>query len=113
MRRSHVYLIAAIVSVASLGGVVTYLIAAAPAHAGATMEGFTIKQVRFDESMGGQKPSPQIPKSWRFVGVSNGEKQNGNTLWFQDGDGNIYAIAGFTSNAQFTLLPNVHKLEAK
>jgi hypothetical protein len=30
--------------------------------------------------MGDKKPAPQIPSSWRFVGVSKGEKTKSNNL---------------------------------
>lgn len=55
------------------------------------------KEIRFDESMRAKLPTPTIPKSWRFVGVSNGFSANSNTLWFQDESGNIYLAQGFHS----------------
>jgi hypothetical protein len=76
-------------------------------------EGFTIKEVRFDESMGKAKPTPRIPSTWRFVGVSNGEKRNSNNLWFQDREGNIYLVQGFTSDREFVLIEDVEKISGK
>ena len=74
--------------------------------------GFTeIRQIRFDESEGQQKPTPQIPKNWRFVGVANGELQNNNTLWFQDSDGTIFMINGFSTGGKFILKPFMQRLE--
>lgn len=64
---------------------------------------FTVLEIRFDESLGNKRPTPVIPKGWKFVGVSNGEKINSNNLWFQDQTGNIYVVRGFTSGRQFIL----------
>lgn len=58
--------------------------------------------IRFDESMGTERPTPHIPKAWRFVGVSNGAKQNSNNLWFQDPSGNIYLIQGFNTAERYS-----------
>lgn len=63
-----------------------------------TQNGFQAPtEIRFDESMGGKRPIPHIPRSWRFIGVSNGAKINANNLWFQDSSGNIFLIQGFNS----------------
>jgi len=75
-----------------------------------SLGGFVIREIRFDESMGGGKPTPKIPKSWRLVGVSNGENMNCNNLWFQDTDGNIYLVQGFVSNGKFILQESVGKI---
>src|SRR4030095_13719591 len=65
-----------------------------------SLAGFTVGEVRFDESMGEKKPTPTLPSAWRFIGVSNGEKRNSNNLWFQDKDGSIYLVQGFTTGQQ-------------
>ena len=78
--------------------------------ADSTLAGFNVSEIRFDESMGDKKPLPVIPKGWRFIGVSNGEKMNSNNLWFQDQVGNIYLVQGFTSGNEFTLRPEIGKL---
>jgi len=64
------------------------------------LQGFSIREVRFDESVSGEgsRPLPIIPRSWRFVGVSNGAETNANILWFQDRDGQIYGVSGFTAS---------------
>jgi hypothetical protein len=72
--------------------------------------GFTMGTIQFDETMGDKKPTPQIPSSWRFVGVSNGEKANSNNLWFQDDDGTIYSVQGFTTHRDFILQKYIQKL---
>jgi hypothetical protein len=77
------------------------------------LAGFTIKQVRFDESMGTKKPTPQIPKSWRFIAVSNGQGTNSNNVWFQDEDGTIYIVRGFSDGDDFILRQSLQKLEVK
>jgi hypothetical protein len=103
----------------SLGGMIFVAIMAAGFAEQLTaeetlLEGFFItKEIRFDESIGERKPTPQIPKSWQFVGVSNGEKINSNNLWFQDKDGNIYLIQGFNSYGQFIVREGIQKLKAK
>lgn len=74
------------------------------------LAGFSVNEIRFDESMGDKKPIPIIPKGWRFVGVSNGEKSNSNNLWFQDQAGNIYLVQGFTSGSEFILLSPIGKI---
>jgi hypothetical protein len=68
-----------------------------------------VRVILFDES-GGQQP-PQIPKSWRFVGVGNGEKTNETSLWFQDNNGTIYAVTGFHENWHFIMHPYVYRME--
>jgi hypothetical protein len=69
------------------------------------------REIHFD----GQKdrPAPTIPKSWKFIGVSSGEKPNSNNLWFQDSAGSIYMIRGFTSSGEFVLQPGLHALRVK
>ena len=78
-------------------------------------EGFykDIAEIRFDESLGTKKTAPVIPKSWRFVGVSNGQKVNSNHLWFQDAAGNIYLVKGFADSDSFTLYEQIQVLRAK
>lgn len=40
--------------------------------------------------------SAAIPKSWRLVAVSNGDKLNANNLWFEDrDDGSLYLVQVF------------------
>jgi hypothetical protein len=77
-----------------------------------SLAGFRVAEIRSDESMGGKKPTPTIPSTWRFIGVSNGEKGNSNNLWFQDKDGSIYRVQGFTTETEFILLENIQKLNA-
>ncbi len=75
------------------------------------------KEIRFDESMKTALPTPTIPKSWRFVGVSNGISANSNTLWFQDELGNIYLAQGFHSpdagETKFIIDERIQILRAK
>ena len=63
--------------------------------------GAVTSEIRFDESMGSMRPLPVVPKDWRFVGVSNGEKGNVNNLWFEGRDGHIYMVQGFTTSGRF------------
>lgn len=80
-----------------------------------TANGFReAKEIRFDESMGGTKPTPHIPKQWRIIGVSNGGSPNANNLWFQDSSGNIYLLQGFTSrDRDFVIDPTVQILRVQ
>lgn len=56
-----------------------------------------IEDIRFDESMGTKKPTPRIPKSWKFVSATKGFKENSNNLYFQDAAGNVYLVVVFES----------------
>ena len=75
------------------------------------LKGFTIFDAIGTESK--SDPEIAIPKRWKFIGVSNGEKSNSNNLWFQDTDGSIYMIDGYTKYNQFIIKKVVHKLNAK
>jgi hypothetical protein len=92
--------------------VTVFLDRKARAEQQSSLAGFTIGKIRFDESMGEKKPTPAIPNGWRFIGVSNGEKSNSNNLWFQDKDGSIYVVQGFTTGRQFILREDIQKLSA-
>lgn len=74
------------------------------------LAGFVITEIRFDESTGEKKPTPILSNGWRFIGVSNGEKENSNNLWFQDKDGSIYLLEGFTTYGKFIVRENIQKL---
>src|SRR5690349_1328721 len=105
-----------VVCVLGAGGAILWL---TPQHASAqaadqpTLQGFSIDEIRFDESVGGKRVAPAIPKDWKFIAVSNGEKMNCNNLWFQDGAGNIYMLQGFTSYGKFIVAPKIQKLAVK
>jgi hypothetical protein len=77
------------------------------------LEEFTaIKGIRFKDAKGITNP-PSIPKSWKLISVSSGEKSNSNNLWFQDADGSVYLLQGFTSGNKFFIHENVYKIPAK
>ena len=63
--------------------------------------------------LGPKKPTPAVPKAWRFVGVSNGQKSNSNNLWFQDATGNIFLIQGFSTSDEFVLNEQIQVLRVK
>ena len=76
-------------------------------------EEFTsVEAVKFREAKGTSTPL-SIPKSWKLISVSNGEKTNFNNLWFQDSNGSIYLLQGFTSQNKFFIHENVYKIPAK
>jgi hypothetical protein len=75
---------------------------------------FTVHEIRFDESGGGPPgPTPTVPKSWQFVGVSNGEKMNSNNLWFRDTSGRIIMLQGFTDAGKFIIDTKASVLETE
>lgn len=55
---------------------------------------------------------PAIPKTWRLISVSPGEKSNSSNLWFQDTDGAIFLLQGFTSQNKFVIHEHVYKIPA-
>jgi len=77
------------------------------------LEEFTaIEGIKFKDALGTSNP-PSIPKSWKLISVSNGEKSNSNNLWFQDMDGSVYLLQGFTSRNKFYIHEHVYKIPAK
>jgi len=56
---------------------------------------------------------PAIPKSWKLISVSNGEKSNSSNLWFQDPNGSVYLLQGFTLQNKFILNENMYRIPAK
>ncbi|WP_135230542.1 hypothetical protein [Deinococcus fonticola] len=74
---------------------------------------FRVTDIRYDESMGTKLPLPTFPKNWKLISVSNGEKANSNTLWFQSADGNVYMLSGFTTYGQFIIDGTAEKLNAR
>lgn len=92
---------------------VAWAVSYPPAQAPSVHEEFTsVEAFRFRDVQGTSLP-PAIPKSWKLIGASNGEKSNSNNLWFQDTDGSVYLLQGFTSNNKFYIHENVHKIPAK
>src|ERR1035437_3066852 len=85
-----------------------------PPHVPATgLEEFTsVEAIKFRDAQGTSTPPP-IPKSWKLISVSNGEKSNSNNLWFQDSDGSVYLLQGFTSQNKFFIHENLYKIPAK
>ncbi|MFB9993408.1 hypothetical protein ACFFLM_15685 [Deinococcus oregonensis] len=74
---------------------------------------FGVRDIRYDESMGEKMVLPTFPKDWKLISVSNGEKGNANTLWFQASDGNVYMLSGFTTYGQFIINKAANKLNAR
>jgi len=85
-----------------------------PPHVPATgLEEFTsVEAIKFREAQGTNTPPP-IPKSWKLISVSNGEKPNSSNLWFQDSDGSLILLQGFTSQNKFIIHENIYKIPAK
>ena len=77
------------------------------------LEAFTtVEGIRFQDAHGTVNP-PSIPRSWKLISVSSGEKSNSNNLWFQDTDGSVYLLQGFTSQNRFIIHEHVYKIPAK
>ena len=106
-KKSYLLVVACVASFLLIG---TGWIARQAVGQNKSLGGFVIREIRFDESMGGTKPTPKIRKSWRLVGVSNGENMKCNNLWVQDTDGNIYLVQGFVSNGKFILQESIGKI---
>jgi hypothetical protein len=66
----------------------------------------------FRDAQGTANPR-SIPKSWKLISVSTGEKANSSNLWFQDSDGSVYLRQGFTSQNKFFIHENTFKIPAK
>jgi len=72
----------------------------------------TLEAIKFRDAKGTSTPL-SIPKSWKLISVSTGEKSNSSNLWFQDADGSIYLLQGFTLHNKFILHENMYKIPAK
>ena len=75
-------------------------------------EFISVEAVKFRGSPGTGN-SPSIPKSWKLISVSTGEKSNSSNMWFQDSDGSIYLLQGFTSQNKFFIHENFYKIPSK
>jgi hypothetical protein len=80
------------------------------------LDGFSFRDVRFDESVKKNKPSPLIPKDWRLVSVI-GRAVNQEVLWFEDKENNLYRVTGFSENLgdgdMFTMQSRINKISRK
>jgi hypothetical protein len=54
-----------------------------------------------------------IPRSWKLISVSSGDRSNSNNLWFQDTDGSVYLLQGFMSQDKLILHENVYRIPVK
>jgi len=75
-------------------------------------EFISVEAIKFRDVQGTNAP-PAIPKAWKLISVSNGEKLNSNNLWFQDQNGSIYLLQGFTSQNKLFIHENVYKIPSK
>ena len=72
----------------------------------------SVEAIKFRDAKGVNTTLP-IPKSWKLIGVSTGEKANSSNLWFQDSDGSVYLLQGFMSQNKLFIHENVYKIPAK
>lgn len=75
-------------------------------------EFISVEAVKFRDVQGANN-FPAIPKSWKLISVSSGEKSNSNNLWFQDTNGTVYLLQGFTVQNKFILHENMYRIPAK
>ena len=71
-----------------------------------------IEGMRLQDARGASTP-PSIPKSWKLIAVSSGDKSNSSNLWFQDADGSVYLLQGLISQNGLTIHENLFKIPAK
>ena len=71
-----------------------------------------VESIKLNEFIGASG-SPAIPKTWKLMSVSNGEKPNSSNLWFQAEDGSIYLLQGVLSLNKFVLHEHAYKIPAK
>ena len=71
-----------------------------------------IEWIKLEEAQGTFNPL-SIPRSWKLISVSSGEKSNSNNLWFQDTDGSVYLLQGFMSQDKLILHENVYRIPVK
>jgi hypothetical protein len=84
-----------------------------PHDPAAVPEEFTsVEAIKIRDAKGTSTTLP-IPKSWKLISVSAGEKSNSSNLWFQDADGSIYLLQGFMSQNKLFIHENVYKIPAK
>ncbi len=78
----------------------------------ASEDSTVIEGTRIQDAHGTGSPL-SIPKSWKLIAVSIGEKSNANNLWFQDADGSVYLLQGFISQNGLTIHEHLFKIPAK
>jgi hypothetical protein len=70
-----------------------------------------VEGVRFNDAQGPANFS-SIPKTWKLISVSTGEK-NSNNLWFQDADGSVYLVQGSVLQNRLIIHEQVYKIPAR
>jgi hypothetical protein len=72
----------------------------------------TIEGIKLKDAQGTFNPL-SIPRSWKLISVSSGERSNSNNLWFQDTEGSVYLLQGFMSEDKLILHENVYRIPVK
>ncbi len=99
------------IGLAFIGTLVLFSADAMNAHARpSAIEGLRLYQIGFGQGIPGEDYSEtsipaRIPKGWKLIAVSAGLQPGGNSLWFQDGNGNVYLITGFYQSGKFFVSP--------
>lgn len=60
-----------------------------------------------------QEIAPAIPRAWKLVSVSAGDKPGGFAIWFQADDGAVYVMRGDFMQDRLTLHEPVLKIPVK
>jgi hypothetical protein len=71
-----------------------------------------IEGIKLKDAQGTFNPL-SIPRSWKLISVSSGERSNSNNLWFQDPDGSVYLLQGFMYQDKLILHENVYKISGR
>ena len=91
---------------------VAYAVSYPPEEFPDKYESSTLERIKLNDVKGTDMPL-SIPKSWKLISVSNGEKPNSNNLWFQDTDGSVYLLQELTSQDEIIIRQYIYKIPAK
>ena len=71
-----------------------------------------VESIKLNE-LNGANGLPAIPKTWKLISVSSGEKPNSSNLWFQAEDGSIFLLQAVITLNKFAIHEHVYKIPAK
>ena len=74
--------------------------------------GILVESIKLNE-LSGANGLPAIPKTWKLISVSNGEKPNSSNLWFQAEDGSVFLLQTGIFQNKFVLHEHVYKIPAR
>ncbi|BCS52479.1 hypothetical protein [Geobacter sp. SVR] len=56
---------------------------------------------------------PSIPRSWKLISVTSGDRANTCNLWFQDVNGSIYLLQGVFTQNKLVINETVHTIPVR